>query len=351
MRNANFTMRKAMLLLSCFAATLAARNAPAQTIDLSLNVFYANPGNAGSGGTWELVAKSSHSGISGVSALVSNITTAERAGPIGTVNGSDPAGFSWFFNNLNPLGFRNLSIGQVPLPPGNIGVGEEQTIFYGVGTLTNGAPNYPGKPAGTNSIGPAFATLTVPAMNNGIPWATGDAFSNPDWNTAARLVRGTFPAGITPSFFSGDGQMSTGNVFTSQGTSTSHGTVALAAITTIVRTNFNGTILLPDYNDNGEVDAADYVLWRNTLGDTGAGLAADGNNDGVVNQADYTLWRAHFGAVVPPGGGAALAGGATAAVPEPASMMLFVVGAVLAWPRRRRASWRVDSAAHRMKIV
>jgi hypothetical protein len=341
MRNAISRIPRVILLLSCLAAALAAPSAPAQTIDLSLNVFYSNPSNAGSGGTWELVAKSSHFGISGISALVSNITTAERAGPVGTVNGYDPAGFSWFFNNLNPLGFRNLSIGQVPLPSGNIGAGEEQTIFYGVGTLNSGAPNDPGKPPGTISIGPAFATLTVPPMNSGIPWATGDAFGDPAWNNAARLVTGTFPVGITPSFFSGDGNMSTGNVFTSVGTSTSHGAVASAAISTIVRTNFYDTVWLPDYNDNGIVDVADYALWRNTLGLNGPGLAADGNNDGTVNQADYNLWRAHFGAVVPgPGSGAALA-----VVPEPASVLLLVTSAVLAWHRRqRRDAWH---RAHR----
>ena len=102
------------------------------------------------------------------------------------MNGSDDAGFNLFHNTLNPLGFRNVTVGQVPLPPGTIGLGEEQTVFYGVGVLTNGAPNYPGKPAGTNSIGPAFGTLMVPPVNSGIPWAVGDAFGDPLWNTAAR---------------------------------------------------------------------------------------------------------------------------------------------------------------------
>ena len=36
-----------------------------------------------------------------------------------------------------------------------------------------------------------------------------------------------------------------------------------------------------DYNQNGFVDAADYVVWRDTLGQMGAGLAADGNNNGA----------------------------------------------------------------------
>ena len=44
-----------------------------------------------------------------------------------------------------------------------------------------------------------------------------------------------------------------------------------------------------DYNKNGVVDAADYVLWRK--GD----LAADSNGDTVVDQTDYDFWRANFG--------------------------------------------------------
>src|SRR2546423_768988 len=44
-------------VLSACACTLAIFCAPAQSaqIDLSLNVFYTNPANTGSGGTWELV--------------------------------------------------------------------------------------------------------------------------------------------------------------------------------------------------------------------------------------------------------------------------------------------------------
>jgi hypothetical protein len=56
--------------------------------------------------------------------------------------------------------------------------------------------------------------------------------------------------------------------------------------------------LVGDYNENGVVDAADYVVWRHTLGETGAGLAADGDGSGAVDQADYDLWRANFGAIV-----------------------------------------------------
>ena len=66
--------------------------------------------------------------------------------------------------------------------------------------------------------------------------------------------------------------------------------------------------LAGDYNLNGAVDAADYVLWRETLGSS-TDLQADGSGpsvgvpNGVVDQADYTFWRSNFGAVGVPNGG------------------------------------------------
>jgi hypothetical protein len=72
-----------------------------------------------------------------------------------------------------------------------------------------------------------------------------------------------------------------------------------------------------DYNANGMVDAADYALWRNMLGQMGPGLPADGNGDGTVNDADFDLWRANFGLGSTGEAAAALQ---SAAVPEPGTL-------------------------------
>ncbi|HEX4415015.1 MAG TPA: PEP-CTERM sorting domain-containing protein [Lacipirellulaceae bacterium] len=80
-----------------------------------------------------------------------------------------------------------------------------------------------------------------------------------------------------------------------------------------------------DYNHNGVVDEADYVLWR--TGDP----AADGNSDTVVDQADYDFWRARFGNTA--GAGSDVVTGA--AVPEPATVALVVVGLLAACSCRR----------------
>ncbi len=58
-----------------------------------------------------------------------------------------------------------------------------------------------------------------------------------------------------------------------------------------------------DYNQNGEVDAADYIVWRKTLGDAVANFSgADGDGDGTIGSGDYDVWRAHFGETVPVAG-------------------------------------------------
>ena len=94
-----------------------------------------------------------------------------------------------------------------------------------------------------------------------------------------------------------------------------------------------------DYNNNGLIDAADYVVWRQTLGQTGAGLAADGNGDNMVDQTDYEVWRSHFGQTAGSGAGAA----ALAAVPEPASALLLMLGGVARGRRARRVAPRTSS--------
>jgi hypothetical protein len=80
-----------------------------------------------------------------------------------------------------------------------------------------------------------------------------------------------------------------------------------------------------DYNQNGAVDAADYVLWRDTLDQTVTpGTGADGSGpagqpDGVVDSHDYNFWRAQFGETAT----TAAASLISSAVPEPASWLLF----------------------------
>ena len=56
-----------------------------------------------------------------------------------------------------------------------------------------------------------------------------------------------------------------------------------------------------DYNRDGSVDAADYIVWRKWLGATGVVpySGADGDGNGRIEQADYTVWRSNFGQTLP----------------------------------------------------
>lgn len=71
-----------------------------------------------------------------------------------------------------------------------------------------------------------------------------------------------------------------------------------------------------DYNENGVVDAADYVLWRK-------------NPSAYGGPGGYTIWKTNFGDTASPGGGGA--------VPEPASLALVALGCVALAFRRRNA--------------
>ena len=74
-----------------------------------------------------------------------------------------------------------------------------------------------------------------------------------------------------------------------------------------------------DFNLNGTVDAADYVVWRK-----GVGVAP--------TPANYNLWRTHFGETFGNGSGAT----ANVTVPEPATLVMLIMAAAASIPLRRR---------------
>jgi hypothetical protein len=105
---------------------------------------------------------------------------------------------------------------------------------------------------------------------------------------------------------------------------------------------WNGGILLAtpsvlegDYNRDGAVNAADYIVWRSQLGTEGGGnLIADGNRNGTIEQGDYDVWRSQFGETRDSGAIGALT---TTSVPEPVSWAMLLTG-VLAMRTSRRAT-------------
>jgi hypothetical protein len=75
-----------------------------------------------------------------------------------------------------------------------------------------------------------------------------------------------------------------------------------------------------DYTGDGTVDAADYVLWRKSFGQSMPnGTGADGDGDGVVDDDDYAYWKARFSESLVGGSGASLN------VPEPSAALLILI--------------------------
>jgi hypothetical protein len=91
-------------------------------------------------------------------------------------------------------------------------------------------------------------------------------------------------------------------------------------------------VVLGDYNQNGTVDTADYVVWRKLEG-PGALPNEGGVSNNVVDEADYRFWRSRFGDTAEdfffyfP---------IASAVPEPSACVLFAIGAMASTTRRYR---------------
>lgn len=86
-----------------------------------------------------------------------------------------------------------------------------------------------------------------------------------------------------------------------------------------------------DYNNDGTVDAADYTKWRDNLNKS-VTLPND-STPGTVTTDDYNVWKANFGA----SGGSGSGGASGIAVPEPSTLCMLLLVAVVGVVQRRRA--------------
>jgi acetyl esterase/lipase len=87
-----------------------------------------------------------------------------------------------------------------------------------------------------------------------------------------------------------------------------------------------------DYNGDTEVDASDYVVWRNGLGTQ-------------FTPDDYVVWRASFGRTTPTGASTSALGEVATtvwAVPEPATHLPLTLAALFAFAHRRNRLHRQD---------
>jgi beta-glucanase (GH16 family) len=96
-----------------------------------------------------------------------------------------------------------------------------------------------------------------------------------------------------------------------------------------------------DYNNDGQVDASDYVTWRRSVGQNGIGLPADGSGNGTVGAEDYQVWRKNFGDSSAVGAGAS----ATLSVPEPYSAVSMTISLLLVYTQRLRPQANTNRAS------
>lgn len=76
-----------------------------------------------------------------------------------------------------------------------------------------------------------------------------------------------------------------------------------------------------DFNGDSVVDAVDYTVWRNHLGDTDESALNNNGDGGGVTVDDYTWWKDRYGDVSMGSGAGSIA------APEPSSLILCALGA------------------------
>ncbi|MEX0611541.1 MAG: hypothetical protein WD229_05445, partial [Pirellulales bacterium] len=211
----------------------------------------------------------------------------------GTVNGPAAAGeFLTFTDDVdgagsytgNVLFSDGFSPGNSPSAVSleNVAFDSSAELRIELGGLQAGTEHDQLNVSGTAELG---GTLQVVLIDDFEPTA-GDAFDLMNWGTRV----GTFNTVLLPPLGSGL-SWNTSQLYTA-------GVLSVA--------------LPGDFNFDGSVDAADYVVWR--------------KNDGTPG--GYNTWRANFGATAGGGSGATGSTSATPAVPEPTSLttLLTVAG-------------------------
>jgi hypothetical protein len=180
--------------------------------------------------------------------------------------------------------------------------------------------------------------LLLGELNTGTK-SEGDtvSFANPDLTTFLNLLayRTEGPADVVTLLVERQNTSSTQSLFASR-EATQLATGFAAAAGTYAPRLLLQSVLVPapilagDYNDDGQVDAADYTVWRDSLS-TGTPLMNETASPGTVDAEDYEAWKANFGAPGTNGSGQQ----SNVPVPEPATCVL-VLAAALALPRWRR---------------
>jgi hypothetical protein len=216
-------------------------------------------------------------------------STAVFAGAFTGSGGSSGGGDIFFLGDLRPgnspaaLTFAN-----------NIGFGPTATTTIELGGLSAGAQYDQILVTGDLSLDGALQVSLI----NGFTPSAGQSFKILDWDSLA----GTFSSLALPTL---------------AGLAWNTSRLYTTGLLSVVAAGLTG-----DYNNDGTVDAADFVVWRKYSGTTTT-LPNDPHG-GTIGAIQFNTWRAHFGQTA--GSGAS----SNASVPEPASAILLILGAAMA---------------------
>jgi hypothetical protein len=214
-----------------------------------------------------------------------------------------PGGKLTFRNRIN-LNGQELSIS----PGGQVDINHGQ-ILGGAGQITNAGTLGVDGAGAINGDLQSSGTIDIDLRGTGI--REFDSFHVAGAATLSGLLNVELTAGFVP------GESDQFTILTAGTLNVDNLALAGPAANLFRLSQVGNSLLLSaaiagDYNRNGIVDAADYVLWRDTFGSTQK-LLADGDKSGTINNGDYTFWRARFGNSSSAAGTAAGA----QAVPEP----------------------------------
>jgi hypothetical protein len=206
----------------------------------------------------------------------------------------------------------NTSTGQATLV-GSTGL----TSTSGGGLAISAAGVFYGTPTSTrygtyNSVTGAYTNITAPALPAGV-----GAYTALDFNGSVLFGLNTGPSPPSPPPTHLVTIDPTTGIVTDLG----------ASLDSLDAIAFQPPAALPgDYNNNGTVDAGDYVVFRKNINTSN--VMPNDPIGGIIGTTQFNLWRTNFGK---PSG----AGVSGSNIPEPTALVLLLVGMPAMCSRRR----------------